>query len=320
MTHLPQPVRRRGRLVRAAVVAACALGVAVASAGSAGAATRRETPNQRADRQVSANLWEWNWPSVGQGMHAPCSARPATAPSRSRRRRTRSTTAPRRRRDRSCTRGGRSISRRLQLTSRMGTEAQFQAMVAHLPQGRREGVRRRGHQPHDRPGRHLLRRRNVRSVQLPGPVHAGELPQHPGDCPRPSGGIDDFNNQLQVFDCELVGPGGPAHRVRLGAHDARRLPQQAARLRRLRLPGRRRQAHRPGRPGRDLRPAAPTRRRHPALLGARGLRRRPRHAVARRRSRAAATCSVSTASSSSRRVQELPGRRDRQHRDAAGLR
>ena len=89
MTHLPQPVRRRGRLVRAAVVAACALGVAVASAGSAGAATRRETPNQRADRQVSANLWEWNWPSVAKECTHASSARTATAASRSRRRRTR---------------------------------------------------------------------------------------------------------------------------------------------------------------------------------------------------------------------------------------
>ena len=161
MTHLPQPVRRRGRLVRAAVVAACALGVAVASAGSAGAATRRETPNQRADRQVSANLWEWNWPSVAKecrtqlgpnGFRGVQVAPPQDSVKRQH-------LGDGSGHDPAPVVGG-LPGRRLPAHQPDGHRAAVQVDGADLPQGRREGVRRRGHQPHDRPGRHVLRRRS----------------------------------------------------------------------------------------------------------------------------------------------------------------
>ena len=58
-----------------------------------------------------------------------------------------------------------------------------------------------------------------------------------GECPSSDGGIQDFNNKQQVFKCNLVGSGGSSDRDRQGTGDAGRLPEQADRLRRLRLPG-----------------------------------------------------------------------------------
>ena len=273
MTHLPvSPYAGAGRLVRAAVVAACALGVAVASAGSAGAAARRETPNQRADRQVIANLWEWNWPSVANE----CTT--VLGPNGLRRRPGRAA-------------AGLGQAQQLgdgsdtilhpwwevyqpvdyALTSRMGTEAAVQGHGADLPQGRREGVRRRGDQPHDRAGRHVLRRRHLHArTSYAGPLRPAQLPPLAlaGDCPvgqRAASRTSTTSSRSSTASC--VGLADLRTDTNARPQHAGRLPQQADRLRRLRLPGRRRQAHRPGRPGRDLLPAAPTPRTAPGPTG-----------------------------------------------------
>ena len=38
----------------------------------------------------------------------------------------------------------------------------------------------------------------------PGLYTSADFHHHPGDCPSADGGIDDFNNYLQVTKCELV--------------------------------------------------------------------------------------------------------------------
>ena len=99
------------------------------------------------------------------------------------------------------------------LTSRMGNEAAVQGHGHHLPQGRREGLRRRRHQPHDRAGRHVLRRRHATpTTTTPALYTPANFHKYAGDCPSASGGIEDFNNQQQVFKCELRRAGRPAHR------------------------------------------------------------------------------------------------------------
>ena len=50
--------------------------------------------------------------------------------------------------------------------------------------------------------------------RYPGLYGPHELPPVRRRLPLgPSGGIEDFNNQQQVFNCELVGSGRPAHRA-----------------------------------------------------------------------------------------------------------
>ncbi len=206
MTRPPQPVRRPGRFVRAATVAACALGVAVASAGSADAATRRETPNQRADRQVSANLWEWNWPSVAKecrtqlgpnGFRGVQVAPPQDSVKRQH-----------------LGDGQDSILHPwwevyqavdYRLTSRMGSEQQFRSMVRTC---RKAGVKVYV----DAVINHMTGQGDTsyggvsyERYRYPGLYAPRNFHKYSGDCPSASGGIEDFNNQQQVFNCELVG-------------------------------------------------------------------------------------------------------------------
>ena len=57
-----------------------------------------------------------------------------------------------------------------------GHRGPVQGHGRHVSQGRGEGLRRRGHQPHDRAGQCVLRRRQLHPVQLPR-LHTCELPR-----------------------------------------------------------------------------------------------------------------------------------------------
>ena len=61
--------------------------------------------------------------------------------------------------------------------------------------------------------------------------------KYSGDCPSATGGIEDFNNKQQVFNCELVGLADLDTDTDVGARPAGDVPQQADRLRRLRASG-----------------------------------------------------------------------------------
>ena len=139
---------------------------------------------------VMANLFEWNWPSVanecttvlGPAGYGGVQVAPPAGLGEAH-----STSATGS--DPSCTRGGRSTSRSsYKLTSRMGTEAQFKAMVHDLPQGRGEGLRRRGDQPHDRPGQHCptaaSRYTKYDYPALLPPVQLPQLPRATARSPR----------------------------------------------------------------------------------------------------------------------------------------
>jgi alpha-amylase len=90
------------------------------------------------------------------------------------------------------------------LTSRMGTEAQFKAMVATC---RKAGVKVYV----DAVINHMTGQGNmsyggVSYSHFSYPDYASADFHHtPNDCPSASGGIEDFNNFLQVTKCELLG-------------------------------------------------------------------------------------------------------------------
>ncbi len=159
----------------------------------------------------------------------------------------------------------------------------------HLSRRGRAGVRRRGRQPHDGPGRvrHRqcglrvlplrLRRGGLRLRRLP-PLWTQRRRQH-RRLPRPVGGPELRARQ----------PRRPRHRLRVRARPHRRLPQRPALPRRRRVPHRRGQAHaRRGRrrAGEQARPARlrlpggpPRRRRADHAGGVPGQRRRLRPAL-----------------------------------------
>jgi alpha-amylase len=91
------------------------------------------------------------------------------------------------------------------LTSRMGTEAQFGSMVATC---RSVGVRVYV----DAVINHMTGQGNVSygggqytHFNYPGVYSDGDFHHTPADCPSADGGVDDFNNYLQVTRCELLG-------------------------------------------------------------------------------------------------------------------
>jgi alpha-amylase len=91
-----------------------------------------------------------------------------------------------------------------QLTSRMGTEAQFRAMVATC---RAAGVKVYV----DAVINHMTGQGTVsyggvhyQHFDYPGGYGSPDFHHAPADCPT-AGGIDDFNNYLQVTRCELLG-------------------------------------------------------------------------------------------------------------------
>jgi alpha-amylase len=90
------------------------------------------------------------------------------------------------------------------LTSRMGDEAQFKAMVAAC---RGAGVKVYV----DAVINHMTGQgdRSYGGVtyskySYPGLYDAADFHHYPADCPTPDGNIDDFNNYLQATKCELV--------------------------------------------------------------------------------------------------------------------
>ncbi len=200
--------RRWGRAGLAAL-AAGVLAMSVAVTAQARPSAYLD-PAGRAPRgqvhDVSANLWEWNWPSVARecttvlgpkGYASVQVAPPADSLSR--------------------TKLGDGSDTVLhpwwevyqpvdyRLDSRMGTERQFRAMVRTC---RKAGVKVYV----DAVINHMTGQGNVsydgvtyskysyRGLYGPSNFHANS-----GDCPSASGGIEDFNNPTQVFKCELVG-------------------------------------------------------------------------------------------------------------------
>ena len=168
-------------------------------------AGKRATPTD--EPGVTANLWEWNWNSIAAGV-PDASADLATTASRWPRRRTRSSgprwaTAATRR---APSLVGGLPAGRLRPDQPDGQRGRVQGDGQDLPQAGRQGLRRRGDQPHDRSGQHVLRRQNYTQYNYPASYGAERLPlQGTGECSSSDGGIEDFNNKNQVFKCNLVG-------------------------------------------------------------------------------------------------------------------
>jgi len=164
-----------------------------ASAGTAEPAARQG--------DVIANLFEWNWPSVARecatvlgpaGYGGVQVAPPQDSLSRS---------------------GPAPVHPWWEvyqpvdynLTSRMGTEDQFKAMVATC---RAAGVKiyvdavinhMTGQGDTSYGGVHYAK------YDYPGLYTSADFHHYPADCPEPDGTIHDFNNYLEVTKCELVG-------------------------------------------------------------------------------------------------------------------
>ncbi len=153
---------------------------------------------------MTANLWEWNWNSIAKRVPA---ARELgydgvqVAPPQNSVKRT------------ALGNGSDAVLHPwwevyqpvdYDLTSRMGNEQQFKDMVKTAAR-KGQGLRRRGDQPHDRPGQHLLRRPASPRTTTRRPYGPTTSTTTTGECPSGDGGIQDFNNKHQVFKCNLVG-------------------------------------------------------------------------------------------------------------------
>jgi alpha-amylase len=180
-----------GVLVTVGVVLAAFAGPAPAAPTAPAAAPRRD---------VIANLWEWNWVSVARectsvlgpaGYGGVQVAPPQDSLSRS---------------------GPAPVHPWWEvyqpvdynLTSRMGNEAQFKAMVATC---RKAGVKvyvdavinhMTGQGEVSYGGVHYAK------YKYAGLYDEADFHHYPADCPQPDGTIHDFNNYLEVTKCELV--------------------------------------------------------------------------------------------------------------------
>ena len=226
----PSRGRRRLWTLLAAGVLIAAGAVPLTLSSLAQADPNSGSNSNRPVHDVLTNLFEWNWPSVANECTTVLGPKgyggvQVAPPQDSVKRTSTSATAA----TRSCTRGGRSTSR-WTTTSPAGWAPRTSSRPwSHLPQGRREGLRRRGHQPHDRAGRHVLRRRALHARTTTPTVHACELPQsRPASARPPTGGIEDFNNLPQVFHCELLGLADLRTETDYVRDEAGRLPEQAA--------------------------------------------------------------------------------------------
>ena len=191
--------RRRTVLLLGAALASMAV-IPLAGAGSSSAAT------EVGGKNVLANLFEWNWPSVAkectQVLGPAGYAGVQVAPPQDSVKRT------------ELGNGQDTILHPwwevyqpvdYRLTSRMGTEAQFKTMVKTC---RAAGVK--GYV--DAVINHMTGQGSVSyggktytHFNYPG-VYTDANFHHQGvECPSASGGIEDFNNLAQVFNCELVG-------------------------------------------------------------------------------------------------------------------
>ncbi|MDP9221575.1 MAG: alpha-amylase family glycosyl hydrolase [Actinomycetota bacterium] len=200
---------------RSAVLAAAALATAVllpgggsASAGSTASAHAAAAKAIKSPGNVLANLFEWNWPSVGQectDVLGPAGyAGVQVSPPQDSVKRTALNT-------------GETILHPwwevyqpvdYNLTSRMGNEQQFKDMVTTC---RAAGVKVYV----DAVINHMTGQGSLSyggvsytHEEYPGVYTTANFHQKgtgPNDCTSASGGIEDFNNQQQVFKCELLG-------------------------------------------------------------------------------------------------------------------
>jgi len=216
-TPSSQPGRRRaGWRAVAAAAALVTVGVTGSVLGSAEASP--STPAAAADfrgqtRDVIANLFEWNWPSIANECRTVLG--PAgyggvqVAPPQDSLKRT-------------ATGNGSTVLHPwwevyqpvdYHLTSRMGTEAQFKSMVATC---RWAGVKVYA----DAVINHMTGQGNLSyggtgytKYNYTGLYTPADFHSYPADCPVPpttgsadrEGSIQDFNDYTQVFNCELVG-------------------------------------------------------------------------------------------------------------------
>ncbi|TQJ51511.1 alpha-amylase [Phycicoccus sp. SLBN-51] len=194
---------------RTAVVAATALATA-STVWVTTSADGAPKPANRTDRPgVTANLFEWNWTSVARECTRVLGPAGYTgvqvAPPQDSLKRT------------ALGDGSDTVLHPwwevyqavdYNLTSRMGTEGQFKAMVNTC---RRAGVKvyvdtvinhTTGQGNTSYGGRHYT---HFSYPGVYGPSDFHHKGTGPNDCPSASGGIEDFNNRHQVFKCELLG-------------------------------------------------------------------------------------------------------------------
>jgi alpha-amylase len=207
--HTASTTPRRGRLIRAVVGCGVVAAAGLVTLTSADAAPGNAAAHTASGRDVIANLFEWNWASVGnecttvlgpKGYGGVQVAPPADSLSRS---------------------GPAPVHPWWEvyqpvdynLTSRMGNEAQFKAMVATC---RDAGVKvyvdavinhMTGQGDTSYGGVHYSK------YAYDGLYTPADFHKSPADCPVPpadgsadqNGTIADFNNYTQVTKCELVG-------------------------------------------------------------------------------------------------------------------
>jgi alpha-amylase len=213
---------RGGIALRTVLAGALAAGALAAVASDTASASSPASPASIATgdggrhqvRDVSANLFEWNWPSVARectNVLGPAGyGSVQVAPPQDSLRRT------------ALGDGSNTVLHPwwevyqpvdYNLTSRMGTETQFKSMVATC---RRAGVKvivdavinHMTGQGHVSYGGVTYTKYNYTGLYNPSDFHA-----YPADCPIPpdpgtgsrEGNITDFNDYRQVFKCELVG-------------------------------------------------------------------------------------------------------------------
>src|SRR5690348_6440463 len=206
MGHLLQRLPSRTALVFASVLAAAlipAVGVALAGPGSAGGNGGRGAARPSGD--VIANLFEWNWKSVANECVTVLGPKGyggvQVSPPQDSVKRT------------ELGNGSDTILHPwwevyqpvdYNLTSRMGTEDQFKAMVATC---RKAGVKVYV----DAVINHMTGQGNLSygGVSYTRYHYPDYTPANfhvpAGECPSSDGGIQDFNNLLQAFHCNLLG-------------------------------------------------------------------------------------------------------------------
>ena len=197
------PIRSVGLVATTVLAAGLTTGTAASSGVARGASDRVDQPG------VTANLFEWNWPSVSSECTnvlgpAGFGGVQVSPPQDSLKRVTLGD-------------GSNTVLHPwwevyqpadYALTSRMGSEAQFRAMVTAC---RKAGVKvyvdavinHMTGQGSTSYGGHSYTHLSYPGVYAASDFH--HLGTGPDECTSASGGIEDFNNRHQVFKCELVG-------------------------------------------------------------------------------------------------------------------